>query len=201
MTIAVSSGPFSSEQHIQYRSILEEIAEQPSHQQAKKKWHLVFSGEMGNSDSIYTCVHTLPPRPEEMPGENPGWRILHHTWKNKVKDEIDDLFAKANFEDWDGEGASALTQQTVTFAKRIADQLPGDVGKPEVDVGIDGEVDFDWSVGEKLTFLICALPTGKIGFSGVFDEDTHVYGTESWEGSFPKLVDCCFERLREAQAL
>ena len=53
------------------------------------------------------------------------------TWQTSVKIEVNNLFETAGIENWDGEGASALTQETIRLAEQIVDALPGDIEKPK----------------------------------------------------------------------
>ena len=117
-----------------------------------------------------------------------------------LKREVHGLLKDAGTEDWDGEGALALAPETVDIAQKLIDEFPPLVGRPDVNATPHGEVDFDWVIDRNVMLTISVGPSRKIAFAGLF-QGARLNGCEPWEGTLPQFVNCCFERLREAQNL
>lgn len=114
-----------------------------------------------------------------------------------LKKEISDLLEEAGVDNWDGEGALALLEDTVETARKIVDELPNYAGRPDVSATPHGEVDFDWVIDKDLMFTVSVGPGGKeIAFAGLF-YGARLSGRDSWTGKLPQFVRCCFERLRD----
>lgn len=117
--------------------------------------------------------------------------------RSSLKERVSSLLEKAGKEGWDGEGAARLEGETVKVAQELVDRFPVHVvhgHAPDVDVTPHGEVDFDWVVDRDRMLTVSVLPSKEIAFSGLF-HGARVNGCESWSGTLPQFVDCCFERL------
>lgn len=114
-----------------------------------------------------------------------------------LKKEIGDLLEEAGVDNWDGEGATALDEDTVLTARMVVDELPNYAGRPDVSATPHGEVDFDWVKRQDLMLTVSVGPGGKeIAFAGLF-YGARLSGHDSWTGKLPRTVHCCFERLRD----
>lgn len=114
-----------------------------------------------------------------------------------LKKEIRELFEEAGVEDWDGEGAQALDEDTVLTARKVVDELPNYAGRPDVSATPHGEVDFDWVIKQDLMLTVSVGPGGKeIAYAGLFNGG-RLSGCDPWTGKLPRFVRCCFERLRD----
>ena len=117
-----------------------------------------------------------------------------------LKREVHGLLEDAGTEDWDGEGALALALETVDIAQKLIDEFPPHVSRPDVNATPHGEVDFDWIINRDVMLTVSVGPSKEIAFAGLF-HGARLNGCEPWEGTLPQSVNCCFERLREAQNL
>ena len=117
-----------------------------------------------------------------------------------LKREVRSLLEEAGTEDWDGEGALALAPETVDIAQKLIDEFPPHIGKPDVAATPHGEVDFDWVINRNVMLTISVGPSKEIAFAALFN-DARWNGCEPWKGTLSKFVNCCFERLCEAQNL
>ena len=117
-----------------------------------------------------------------------------------LKREVHGLLKDAGTEDWDGEGALALAPETVAIAKKLIDEFPPHIGRPDVDATPHGEVDFDWVIARDVMLTISVGPSKEIAFAGLF-HGARLNGCEPWKGTLPQFVNCCFERLSDAQDL
>ena len=120
----------------------------------------------------------------------------HDTEREDLKQEVNELLESAGEENWDGEGALAITLSTVAIAQRLIDEFPGYVGNPDVAATPHGEIDFDWVIGQDTMLTVSVGPSNQIAFAGIF-HTTRLHGSEDWGGTLPHFVNCCFERIRE----
>ena len=122
------------------------------------------------------------------------------TDRSSLKKRVSSLLEKAGEEGWDGEGAARLEGETVKVAQELVDRFPVHVVHGyaldilDIDVTPHGEVDFDWVVDRDRMMTVSVLPSKEIAFSGLF-HGARVNGCESWNGTLPQFVNCCFERL------
>lgn len=120
------------------------------------------------------------------------------TETNSLNEEIGAAAAEGGEENWDGEGARAVSGMTADIARELARLLPSDVPKPDVCATPHGEIDFDWTIERGLGLTISVGPEGDIAFAGIF-HGAKLSGTEPWKSVLPGFVECCLERLqREA---
>ena len=117
-----------------------------------------------------------------------------------LKREVHGLLENAGIEDWDDEGALALTPETVDIAQKRIDEFPPHIGRPDIAATPHGEVDFDWVIDRDVMLTVSVGPSKEIAFAGLF-HGARLNGCEPWEGTLPQFVDYCFDRLREAQNL
>lgn len=122
------------------------------------------------------------------------------TERASLKCEVGNLLKDAGTEDWNGEGTLALAPETVALAKKLIDAFPSHIGRPDVNATPHGEVDFDWVIDRDVMLTISVGPSKEIAFAGLF-HSARLNGCESWKGKLPQFVNCCFERLCEAQNL
>ena len=117
-----------------------------------------------------------------------------------LKREVHGLLENAGIEDWDDEGVLALAPETVAVAQKLIDEFPPHVSRPDVNATPHGEVDFDWVIDRNVMLTVSVGPLKEIAFAGLF-HGARLNGCEPWKGTLPQFVNCCFERLREAQNL
>ena len=112
--------------------------------------------------------------------------------------KILDLLKRAGKENWDGEGARAISERIANIAQKIVTEFPSDIEEPDISASPRGDIDFDWVVKEDVMLTISVVSSGKIVFALMLG-DFHLSGTkETWEGTLPDFFDCCFEHLRRA---
>ena len=121
---------------------------------------------------------------------------LHlHPDREAIKEEVRSLLDHAGEDDWDGEGAQAISPETVDVAEGLANSLPAGIDKPMISATPHGEVDFDWSLSRDVMLTVSVGPSGDVVFAGLFDE-TELNGKEPWKGDLPQFIICCLERLK-----
>ena len=129
-----------------------------------------------------------------LPAARTSPAIERESWKR----EVSSLLSEAGEANWDGEGALALDAETVEIAIELVDRFPLYTTRPDVAATPHGEVDFDWVVNREVMLTVSVCPSKKIVFAGLFF-GARLSGSEPWSGDLPHFVNCCFERLRDAQ--
>lgn len=160
------------------------------------------------SDASRDHSKALAQSPDSAPvllGEGQGSVAEHDAWsrvlwnRESLKRDVLALAAETSEEGWDDEGALALSSETVAIASDLADLIPLNAPKPDVDATPHGEIDFDWTIEPGLGVTISVGPEGDIAFAGTF-RGAELSGKEPWTGALPGFVECCLDRLqREAK--
>ncbi len=120
----------------------------------------------------------------------------HEAWtSDSLKQEAAAVARLGSSEDADVAGARPLAPITTRIATELAESLPTDVPKPDVDATAHGEIDFDWTIERGCGLTISVGPDGDVAFAGIF-HGAKISGQEPWRGALPGFVECCLERLR-----
>ena len=123
-----------------------------------------------------------------------GQLNLDENKKDSYKRQIAELLNQAGEEDWDGEGAAALSNDTITKACALVDLFPSYASGAEISASPHGEIDFDWNLDNGAMLTISVGPEGDIAFAWLYGESV-LNGKEPWTGQLPQFVLCSFERL------
>ena len=116
--------------------------------------------------------------------------------RESLKQEVNRLLESAGEENWDGEGALAITRSLVEIAHEVIEQLPVYAGKPDVEATPHGEIDFDWVVDQNTMFTVSVAAPKVIAFAGTFPE-ARLKGEAEWTGELPHFVECCLKQIGE----
>lgn len=108
--------------------------------------------------------------------------------------EIIELFAKANINNWDNEGAKAITQIALRDAINFAVMLPSKIPLPEICPSSNGAIDFEWDFGD-YRCNVEIFGDGKIVYAGYLAEDDREYGTKPFKTAIPKTLINLLERM------
>ena len=135
----------------------------------------------GLSDLIYR--HQLTPQQQE--------DCYHNIYQ---------LLMTAGEQNWDGEGADPVTEDTLAIAHAIVNKFPGEVGIPEISSDPDGCVEFDWHLDNGTMFTISIGKDGDIAVSGLNDGIGELTATQ-WDhrGDIDLLLQCGLKWLKEMQ--
>jgi hypothetical protein len=116
----------------------------------------------------------------------------------KVITELDQVWAEASFEGWDGYGARPLQLDAYVFAKRFLNALPSSVPLPEVSADTDGEVALDWVFRERKALTVSVGSTGRCTFASMLGQST-IRGTGWIDDEIPaSIVFALGQLVREA---
>ena len=121
--------------------------------------------------------------------------LLYNKNLEELKRQIRQLLEVAGEDDWDGDGAQAISIETLEVAEDIAKVFPQGVDAPEISATPHGEVDFDWIISSKTMMTVSACPSKEIAFAAIF-ENARVRDRQAWNGRLPPLLGTCFKMLR-----
>lgn len=116
--------------------------------------------------------------------------------RESLKQEVNELLESAGSENWDGEGALAITPGLVGIAHEVIEKLPIYAAKPDVEATPHGEIDFDWVVDQNTMLTVSVAPPNVVAFAGTFPE-ARLAGKEEWAGELPHFVECCLKRIKQ----
>lgn len=112
-----------------------------------------------------------------------GFRRIQSLLKN-----LNDVFAEARSDDWEGEGAEAISDAAYYNATKVLAVLPFDLPQPDIIPDNDGYLEFEWANGGK-NFSIYVTDTNLILYAGYYGEDNRLSGRFNYEGCIPGHVE------------
>jgi hypothetical protein len=107
-----------------------------------------------------------------------------------------EVFKECSFVDWDGYGASAVTEDAYEEAKKIVNLLPSSIKMPEIVAEPTGEIGFEWSSGKDRIFVISVGGKHRISYAGIFGGN-RIHGSEYFGEALPSVI---IEHLRRLSA-
>lgn len=110
--------------------------------------------------------------------------------------EIEKLAQTAHEENWDGEGASKLSTETIKIALKLVDTFPPDALGDDLDIDATpfGSIDFGWVLERDVMLNILVLSSEEIGFAYSVHGEMRD-GKELWKGTLPTPVSEAFDRV------
>ena len=122
--------------------------------------------------------------------------------RNGRMSEVEYLLTEAHLDDWDGEGALALSVKSVEKAVAFLRACPVEAFLEEIDYAADatgdGEVMLTWAVGYDSLVTVLITREGELLHSGVFaTSDKERKGVSEWVDTepLPEGIIPCFKRL------
>lgn len=101
-------------------------------------------------------------------------------------------------DDWDGEGASAISYDALVNANSFLAQAIASGRVPEISPEADGFIQLEWYTRPDCVFSVSFGPSNVIAYSGIFGEDSGVYGTEDISRGVPEAIWVHVRRVVEA---
>ena len=98
--------------------------------------------------------------------------------------------------DWDGYGASAVTEDAYKEAEKIINLLPSSIKIPEITAEPTGEIGLEWRRGRGQVFIISVGGRHRINYAGIFGGNK-THGSEYFEETLPSII---IEHLRRLYA-
>ena len=92
-----------------------------------------------------------------------------------LKNKIWTVYDECQYDNWDGYQATRVTSEAYAMALKLAEALPEDLLKEDIDVGADpdGDVTFEWYYNESLYGSLCIGEDGHLIYDKVFGFDAN----------------------------
>jgi hypothetical protein len=106
-----------------------------------------------------------------------------------LSDAIDALLKisqECKFDNWDGYGAKALSEEVFAEARCFIENLPLTAPPPELSIDPDGEIVFEWYAAPRKVFSV-SVGVDRLTYAGLFGSST-IHGTEPFDNDIPKTI-------------
>jgi hypothetical protein len=110
--------------------------------------------------------------------------------------ELDEVYSQCANENWDGEGAAAITQATYIEALKFLSLLPLIIATPEIVPEPNGSIGFEWHRNQQV-FVVSVKGRQTLSYAGVFNGGVRPHGTIDFIDSIPPAIIASLQRLRE----
>lgn len=90
-------------------------------------------------------------------------------------------------QNWDGQGAAPVTDETYRLAYRFWEAMPLGAPLPVIGVEPDGHLTFEWYRSPRHTLSVSVSPEGDLHYAALLGPRKR-YGTEPFFGEVPKVV-------------
>lgn len=117
--------------------------------------------------------------------------------KTFLNEKLKELIHQAGEENWDGEGALALDEETISMAGALIEFFPAFSETPDISATPHGEVDFDWCLEDGAMLTISVSLEGEIAYAWLKGASV-MNAKEEWTGQSPDFIRCFFERLNSS---
>jgi hypothetical protein len=98
--------------------------------------------------------------------------------------DISDIYARCQLDNWDGDGATAISIAAYMHAVQLLRHLPSDLPLPSAHPDSDGYIELEWyQAGKTFSILIGARLT--LFWAGYYSHDKRRSGREPFDGTFP----------------
>ena len=116
--------------------------------------------------------------------------------KVQIRMDLNKILAECSFQNWDGEGALAISEDVYIEALRFIKNLPTyvDLPLPEINPDNDGELSLEWYRNKRQVFVVSISGKNRITYAGLFGTND-IHGTEFFGESIPPIVLINLQRL------
>lgn len=114
-------------------------------------------------------------------------------WQAELKNEIRAIAKECTYDDWDADGACAISDFTTNLALKFIDALPSNVIPPAVSPDNLGGYSFDWMETRDLIFTI-SLIEDRLAFARIIGGDK-LSGEATFQNEIPEQIIQTLERF------
>jgi len=108
------------------------------------------------------------------------------------------VFLGASRPNWDGYGASPVSDAALAQALAFLELLPSTLSKPDISAHPDGEIAFEWFVAPRRQLTVSINDAGRLSYAAIFG-GARIHGTESLLDAIPDAIILALRRLYEAE--
>jgi len=114
--------------------------------------------------------------------------------KRNAQEALDAAFRVAQVDDWDGAGAARVEPNTYVYASQFLRLLPAAIPVADIAADVDGEILFEWDLGQRRVFTVSVGRDGTLTYAGLFGH-AKSHGTENLVETLPPVISDCLWRL------
>ena len=112
---------------------------------------------------------------------------ISFSWRESLRHELAEIFQKCSFAGWDGYDAEPLSDESKIAAFQLVEVLPEYILTPDVTPLPNGEIAFEWRVGQEIYFTISVSGVSLV-YAGVFGGSCRKYGEERFFDALPQSI-------------
>jgi len=116
-----------------------------------------------------------------------GREPISFSWRESLRDEIEDLLRTRSQPGWDGYDAEPVSLKSANGALRIVNALPDHISPPSAVPEPDGEIALEWSGNNRRNFSM-SLSDSTLTYAGVFGGSFKKYGEEPFFDALPSTI-------------
>lgn len=113
---------------------------------------------------------------------------------DEMHDSLNEIYRECSRADWDGYGATAISEDTYEEAKKIINLLSSSIPMPEILAEPTGDIGFEWRKGKGQVFAFSVRGKHQIIFAGII-AGNKVHGSEYFEDTIPLMIRQYLRRL------
>jgi hypothetical protein len=117
---------------------------------------------------------------------------ISKSWRERLKDQLSDIFERTSSENWDGYNAHATSGENFSFAIKFIEMLPEGVQKPDISPEPDGTFSFEWRVSGKPRMLSVSVGKNAVHYAAIMSYRQKEHGEEVFFDSIPENINRLF---------
>jgi hypothetical protein len=126
--------------------------------------------------------------------------VSAYSLQSYLRDRVREVFEESNLENWDHEGASAVSLIAVLAVEKIAETLPPLAQPPAVFAQHNGRISLQWLSKDKAkdAVVVSVDKNGSITYAMSCANGKKAHGSEVFSGTAPRdVVECVLHRFVE----
>ena len=116
-------------------------------------------------------------------------------WTDRTLEELDKVYGECSEVNWDGYGATPISRETYSEARKLLRMMPSCLPMPDLSVEPDGEIAFEWYKDKYSVFVISVGGNNIITYAGLFGKSSKTHGVEYLADELPKVIIYNIQRL------
>lgn len=117
--------------------------------------------------------------------------VVSATGQARISDPIaglDQLYMECEQENWDGEGAKAISPNVLEEAQMLLLVLPSTIPVPEFVPERSGRIAFEWYRSPDRVYLLSTGGNRELEFAGLLGRGNEIHGKCNFAGALPGMI-------------
>lgn len=115
---------------------------------------------------------------------------------NNVFEALYEVFQSRREDNWDGDGATGISEAGYYEAVRLVELLPAQTSIPEIIAEPDGSIGLEWYNDAYHVFVVTVKGNGRLYYAGLFGLGVEANGSEDLTESLPKEIPYYIQRIK-----